>query len=325
MRCRLFFALFSLFAALGVVAHAEAPTDTPQVGFRKTITAEGVEVGIWFPAAGTPARQRLGLYSHEVVANATPLPGKYPLIVMSHGTGGSFSGHVDTAVALAKAGFVVAALTHLGDNWQDNSRATQIEDRPKALSQLITYMLNDAPERGVIDPQRIGAFGFSAGGFTVLAAAGGRPDFARLIPHCQAHPAYFDCQMIASHPRPTTAIPAPSMPSDTRLKALVVAAPALGFTFTEGLKDLSLPVQLWRADADEILPAPDYADAVRQALPQPAEFHAVPNAGHFDFLAPCVDVNLAPHICKSRAGFDRAAFHDAFNAEVVRFFSQSLR
>ena len=115
------------------------------------------------------------------------------------------------------------------------------------------------------------------------------------------------------------------MPADTRIKALIVAAPALGFTFAEGLKDLRLPVQLWRADADEILPAPDYADAVRQALPQPPEFHAVPNARHFDFLAPCVDVNLAPHICKSRAGFDRAAFHDAFNAEVVRFFSQSLR
>lgn len=325
MRCHLLFTLFLLFTAPGVAAHTEAPANTPQVGFRHAVTAEGVEVGIWFPAAGNPVRQRLGLYSHAVVTNAAPLSGAHPLIVMSHGTGGSFSGHVDTAVALAKAGFVVAALTHPGDNWQDNSRATQIGDRPKALSQLITYMLNEAPESRVIEPQRIGAFGFSAGGFTVLAAAGGHPDFARLIPHCRANPSYFDCQMIASHPRPTTAVPTPSTPADTRIKALVVAAPALGFTFAEGLKDLHLPVQLWRADEDEILPAPDYADAVRYALPQPPEFHAVPNAGHFDFLAQCVDVNLAPQICKSRAGFDRAAFHDAFNAEVVRFFSQSLR
>lgn len=325
MRCRLLFALFILFSALGVVARAETPSDTPQVGFRQTVTAQGVEVGVWFPATGTPVWQRLGLYGHEVVVNAAPLPGKHPLIVMSHGTGGSFSGHVDTAVALAKAGFVVAALTHPGDNWQDNSRATQIGDRPRALSQLITYMLSDAPESRFIDAQRIGAFGFSAGGFTVLAAAGGHPDLVRLIPHCQAHPSYFDCQMIAAHLRAAApTVPGASMPADTRIKALVVAAPALGFTFAEGLKALRVPVQLWRADADEILPAPDYADAVRQALPQPPEFHAVPNAGHFDFLAPCVDANRAPQICKSREGFDRVTFHKAFNAEVVRFFSQSL-
>jgi predicted dienelactone hydrolase len=48
-----------------------------------------------------------------------------PLVLISHGTGGSGASHYDTALALALAdeGFVVAALTHTGDNYMD--RATQ--------------------------------------------------------------------------------------------------------------------------------------------------------------------------------------------------------
>lgn len=325
MFSRLIPAVLLLCASLHSAAIAQTPiSPKSEVGFRRTVTPAGVEVGVWYPAEGTPTPQRLGLYSHQVVVDAQPIPGHYPLIVMSHGTGGSYSGHVDTAVALAQAGFIVAALTHRGDNWQDNSRATQIEARPKALSRLITYMLYEAPERAQIDRDHIGAFGFSAGGFTVLAAAGGQPDFSRLVDHCKAHPAFFDCQMIGTQPRKSA--PERIETADKRIKVLVVAAPALGFTFADkGLEQVRIPVQLWRADQDEILPAPYYADVVREALPVKPEFHSVPNAGHFDFLAPCIEVKLAPQICTSRPGFNRTAFHSAFNAEVVRFFNAHLR
>ena len=37
-----------------------------------------------------------------------------PVIVISHGSGGSFLGHHDTAETLADAGFVVAAISHPG-------------------------------------------------------------------------------------------------------------------------------------------------------------------------------------------------------------------
>ncbi len=99
-----------------------------------------------------------------------------PLIVISHGNGGDFRSHHDTATALAKAGFVVVALTHTGDNWRDQSRATDLVGRTRQLSVVIDYMTRDWSARDGIDADRIGAFGFSAGGFTVLAAAGGDPD-----------------------------------------------------------------------------------------------------------------------------------------------------
>lgn len=265
-----------------------------------------IEIGVWSPDPAPGAPQSL------------------PLVVFSHGSGGHFAGHRDTAVALAEAGFVAAALTHAGDNWRDHSRAVAIWDRPRQLELLVDYMLATWPGHAAIDPRRIGAFGFSAGGFTVLAAAGGDPDFSKVPPHCRAHPDYFDCRLVAGgavRPAPQPVV------HDPRIRALVVAAPALGFTFAPaGLANVRQPVQLWRAADDRILPHPDYAEAVRRALPRPPETHVVANAGHFDFLAPC-DANLAAHepqICASAPGFDRPAFHQAFDRAVTDFFRRNL-
>lgn len=49
-------------------------------------------------------------------------------------------------------------------------------------------------------------------------------------------------------------------------------------------------------------------------------------AGHFDFLPPCDEAlaRNAPMICAPTPGFDRAAFHQTFNAEVVAFFQTTL-
>lgn len=278
---------------------------TQSVTFARRMIADGdtqVEIGVWSPA--------------------TPATGPRPLVVISHGNGGDFRGHEDTARALAAAGFVVASLTHTGDNWRDQSGATDVARRPRQLSLLIETMVAE----GGIDPGRIGAFGFSAGGFTVLTAAGGEPDLSRVADHCRAHPDFYDCQLIAS-----AGLPAANGPTvwthNPRIKAVVAAAPALGFTFApDGLKGVTRPVQLWQAEDDRVLPAPAYVEPVRGALPTPPEFHFVPGAGHFDFLPPCRPEVLAsaPMICVSAPDFDRAAFHERLNAEVVRFFQQTL-
>jgi predicted dienelactone hydrolase len=300
-----------------------SPVAAREAGFEQVTTPQGVEVGIWYPAEGPARTVPIGAGVQTVVPDA-PLPaGQHALVVISHGTGGAFSSHADTAVALARAGFIVAALTHPGDNWRDQSKASTVEDRPRALSALIDYMLTDWRGHGGVDAGHIAAFGFSSGGFTVLAAAGGRPDLSLVAGHCAAHPAWFDCRLLASHPR--GALPVWTQQGDPRIKALVVAAPALGFTFGRtGLAGVTIPVQLWRADSDEILPAPDYADAVREALPRSPEFHGVPNAGHFDFLLPCLSPDTVPVICRSAPGFDRTAFHRDFNEQVVRFLSAAM-
>jgi predicted dienelactone hydrolase len=175
-------------------------------------------------------------------------------------------------------------------------------------------------------------FGFSAGGFTTLVSIGGVPDFSRVGPMCHQFPGDFACQLIAqngsnsnlSMPLTSTAARA----ADPRIKAAVVAAPALGFAFSpDGLKNVKVPVQLWRADNDALLPHPRYAEAVRLALPEAPDYHVVPNAGHFDFLVPCSNAlsSIAPAICTSAVSFDRASFHASFNAAVVSFLNKALK
>ncbi|MBS0490382.1 MAG: prolyl oligopeptidase family serine peptidase [Proteobacteria bacterium] len=306
-----------LIAALALSSAAPEPVTAPTpasaarpadpVAFSRLTVPDGdgpaIEAGVWSPPGGGR-----GL----------------PLVVISHGNGGDFRSHEDTAQALAAAGFVVAALTHTGDNWRDQSRATDVAGRPRQLSVLIDYMLTGWDGRAVIDPQRVGAFGFSAGGFTVLTAAGGQADLSRIAGHCQANPSFYDCRLIGAHP---VAEGSPAWTHDARIKAAVVAAPALGFAFTrEGLAGVKQPVQLWQAGGDQVLPAPWYVEPVRAGLPSAAEFHRVEGAGHFDFLRPCTPqlAAAAPAVCAPTPGFDRTKFHERFNAEVVRFLKTRL-
>lgn len=265
-----------------------------------------IEAAVWLP---------------EVAAFAGPRP----LIVMSHGNGGHAEGHHDTAEALATVGFVVAAVTHPGDNWRDDSRQTQLSGRPRHISLLIDHMTQVWSGPVAVDSTRIGAFGFSAGGFTVTALIGGVSDPTLIRRHCEAEPDVFACRLIR---RSTIDLSAwQPVGHDPRIRAAVIAAPGLGMAFTtESLAEVTLPVQLWQADGDEVLLAPFNVEPIRDRLGRVPEYHRVADAGHFDFLPPCSEALKAaiPMLCQSQAGFDRAAFHQAFNREAVRFFRDNL-
>jgi predicted dienelactone hydrolase len=289
-----------------------------------------VEVSVWYPTDAAPRAQPLGLFTAEVATDSRVTSGRHPLVVISHGNGGDDMSHIDTALALARAGYIAAALTHTGDNPHDHSRAIDVANRPRQLKLLVDYMLSDWGQHTAVDPARIGAFGFSAGGFTVLTAAGGEADLAKVLPYCQLHPAYYSCQLVARFPDATARIAAahPVWTHDTRIRAVVAAAPALGFAFGKsGLVAVTQPIQLWRAAEDHILPQPDSAEAVDHDLPIPPDYRVVANADHYDFLAPCSDAlaKVAAYICVSRPGFDRTAFHADFNRAVVAFFDATLR
>lgn len=314
------------------LALASAANAASSVRFEEVMVDAGplgrLPVGIWSPSDGPATPQALGTFT-QAVATTGPVAGDHlPLIVMSHGTGGWYGGHYDTALALAHAGFVVAALSHVGDTYEDDSQAAHIERRPSQFKRVVDYMLTAWPDHDRLDPDRVGAFGFSAGGFTVLAAAGGTPDFTKIGPHVRAHPDWFEAQLLRKAGVAPETIQQPGAIERTpQIKAMVVAAPALGFTFApNGLRNVTIPIQLWRAGRDHILPHPDYAQAVEEALPRTPEYHVEADADHFDFLAPCDDrlKTIAPPICASAPGFDRAVFHDAFNRAVVAFFLQNL-
>lgn len=302
------FAVISAFAALATLS-VSAPVlaqNADQTFHFTDAAGEVIEAGVWLP---------------DQAAGAGPRP----LVVISHGNGGAYQGHHDTAEALAEAGFVVAALTHPGDNWRDDSRQMRLTDRPGHVSLLIDHMTQKWSGPVEVDAARVGAFGFSAGGFTVTALVGGVSDPSRIQRHCEEQPQVFACRLISQYP--LDAATWRPIGHDARIRAAVIAAPGFGMAFSdESLAGVQVPIQLWQGEADEVLPAPFNVEPIRDRLGRRPEYHLVAGAGHFDFLPPCSPELQAafPVLCQSQAGFDRADFHRDFNRSVVAFFTAHL-
>jgi predicted dienelactone hydrolase len=189
-------------------------------------------------------------------------------------------------------------------------------------------MLGTWPGRDRIDPERIGAFGFSAGGFTVLTAVGAQPDLRLVAKHCAESPE-FVCDVLRHAKSALLNAEAPTTGEafvpDARIKAAVVAAPGLGFTMgPNGFAAVRAPIQLWSGDQDDKVPYATNARRVREALGSGVEFHSVPGAGHTSFLVPC-GVLAPPDLCSDPGQFDRKAFHRAMNASVVAFFEAKMK
>lgn len=321
--------LLALFATLlwPSPSGANPAASARKVRFEEVRIPNGDEppliAGIWYPP---PEPSRSGL------RGAPPSEARgMPLVVISHGGGGSYAGHEDTAIALVRAGFVTAAVTHAGDSSDDQSKVLMLWRRPAQLSRLIDFVLHDWRGHAVVDADRVGAFGFSNGGFTVLVAAGGIPDLLKIDPYCFAHPTHDLCQALRSanvHSVAAIVPPPGAWRPDPRIRAVAAAAPAFGFTFDgAGLAEVEVPVQLWRAADDLHQPHPWYEEAIRNALPRAPDYRVVPNASHYAFLPPCSAAKRpsVPEICRDRRGFDRAKFHRRFNAGLIAFFRRTLR
>jgi predicted dienelactone hydrolase len=169
--------------------------------------------------------------------------------------------------------------------------ARRMVDRPRHIARVLDYMLADWSGHGRLDPARIGIYGFSYGGFTALVAIGGTPDLRLLIQHCRQTPNEWVCKTggpgVSDVPRPDE-LPSPVFVHDSRIRAAVIAAPGLGFSFDKAaLASVTVPVQLWNGAEDERVPVATNAAVIRQALPTPPDFHLVEGAGHCAFLQPC--------------------------------------
>jgi predicted dienelactone hydrolase len=271
---------------------------------------------IWYPCAEPPGEVRLGKITLPGVVDC-PLPGEnLPLIAVSHGRGGSFVGHHDTKEALADAGFIVAAISHSGDNSSDLSRTGERSiffSRPADIKRMIDFMVGASPFAARIDRERIGFFGFSRGGNTGLVLIGAEPDWPGFDTFCRQSAGRFCGQALPTQP----------LTHDPRIKAAVLADPLAIFFAADSFAAIKVPLQLWASErgGDGVLPH-DVA-AVDRNLPAKHEYRVVSNAGHFAFVPPCPPA-AAPEFCTDAPGFDRVAFHTQFNADVLAFFRRNL-
>ena len=322
---------FRLAFALSLTATPAVASGFQFVEIPATATQPPIEAAVWYPtdasvpeAPNTPFGQAL--------AHGAPVAGDdLPVVVISHGDGGWFGGHAGLARDLARAGMVAVALNHPGNSDGDETAPPErwITERPRHLARVVEHMTADWDQAPYVDADRIGAFGFSAGGHSVLSAVGARVSLSRIAAHCTEAPEEFVCRtgmaeaVVAGAGEFAAPIP--------ELRTVVAVAPGFGFGFDpDQVAALDTAVQLWGGSQDDRVPYSSNVAPLAAALTAPSEAHQVADAGHFAFRPPC-DTALEeanPRVwelaCTDPVGFDRAAFQRRFNAAVVAFLAAQL-
>lgn len=337
-----------LLAAFMALLAWATPASAQYAGLRTLVVpgAEPVTVALFYPTPVVARTQPMGPWRPVVTPGApvaaVPLKG---LILISHGTGGHELGHHNLATRLAADGYLVAALRHPGDNWEDRSMITSgryFSERPRQVSRVLDALLA-SPEWGPRIPAgRIGAVGHSAGGYTVLTLAGAQAEPARAAQHCRSvsdDPGFCSLGKFPSRSQSGQAAPAAAAQvppasqdgplvsvADPRIRAVVAMAP-MAVVFTPGsLKAISVPVRLMVAERDAVLTGKYHGGYVAANL-LAAQASTVPGAGHFAFMAQSVWplASEAGDAAANPEGFDRVAYHATLENEVAEFLDRQLR
>ena len=301
-----------------------------------TPDAPTTTVALYYPTMAAPRAIAMGPFALDVAIGGKPVDKVKALILLSHGNAGTELGHSGLAQALARNGYLVAALRHPGDNWQDRSLIEKsperyFDERPRQASRVIDAILADPAwkDRIATDGRgpRVGALGHSAGGYTVLALAGATPDLSRMRQHCLAEAS--EDPIFCGMGRPGVAMPPSSAATpaleDERVRAIVAMAPAGVVLTAESLATVRPATMIYEAELDRFLVPRFHAEWVAKNLPAP-NLHRVPNAWHFAFMdtpsmslpSPDGDVAANP------PGFDRDAFLKQLAVEVTAFFDRTL-
>lgn len=256
-----------------------------------------------YPTAEPSSATSFGPYTMEVSADAAIMQGQFPLVIISHGNGGSHLIYRSISMALAMHGYIVAMPEHFGNNRNNNSlqeTITNLQYRPRHISLVVDELLASPIYKDHIAADKIAVIGHSMGGYTALALAGG-------IPRTR------EGQVI-----PVTA--------DPRIKAIVLMAPGTGW-FYQSLQHVTIPILLLMAEYDAVTPAWN-ADVVVNSVPDKSmvTLHTIKNAGHFSFISPFPDHMKSRSFIPSTDpdGFDREAFHRELPSMILSFLNNQL-
>jgi predicted dienelactone hydrolase len=339
--------LAALMLALPLAASAQTAIG---VGFQAIATHDPVNGGtmpgyMFYPSAQASHTVWVWPYELHATRGAAAIPGAKPLVVISHGHGGSDLGHKDLAIYLASHGFVVATLEHPKDNFRDASgdgHPHVMVGRPIQVSAVITRLLRDPRWKKLVDPQRIGVAGFSNGGYTSLLLVGAVPRFARFLVYCKAHPDDPNICAAADRLKAEAARQGQTIEQamtamqnslhcwgntdDPRIKAAFAMAPLSLIFDRSGLAAIDRPVFLAYGQDDEVLIPKYNVLHIAPFIKTLVGITMIPKAGHYVFLAPCSPelAHDAPGICKDPPGVDRADVHRRINARALAFFRETL-
>jgi predicted dienelactone hydrolase len=310
---------------------------------------------IWYPADAAVVEQMQWIGSADTpfakgakaARDATLLAGseKFPLILLSHGIGGSSSMMAWFGAALASHGYIAAAVNHPGNNALEDYTipgAVFWGQRARDLSALLDLLLADPTFGPRIDPKRVGAAGFSLGGLTVIELAGGIAEFSRYQDFCKSPKADGMCIDTIEYPGLLAKVTALAKTDsamqaafaenskshrDPRIRAIFAIAPAIGPAFDPAsLAKISIPTQIVAGSADTVVPIETSAKFFAAKIPG-AQLSILQAVGHYTFLATCAELGdrTKPQLCIDQAGILRDEIHAQTATMAVHFFDANLK
>ncbi len=309
-----------------------------------------LRITIWYPATGREREVDIGPAADPVfvagrLAIRAPFADtvRHPLILASHGFGGTAQQLTWLGAPLARHGFIVAAVDHPGTNGIDGvtpEGAYAPWERAGDLKAALDFLLADPAFASHIDATHIGVAGFSLGGFTGALEAGARTNFDQFIRFCDGPARDAICNPQLEFPLDyhdqAEVLARPEVRDlkarehndfrDPRIVAAFLVAPALiqALDFAS-VKHISIPVEIVLGSADPIAPPGTNGELLARLIPK-ARLKALPGVGHYDFLLQCgpAGTKEAKPYCADGVGTKRADTHASTVAAAIAFFDGTI-
>ncbi len=303
------------------------------IGFKKlnvyfSKTDEKFPLALVYPTSTPSKKVKFGAFEMDLAIGADVAKGKFPLAVISHGSGGSNLAHRSIAFELAKNGYVVAMPLHPKNNYQNNSMAGTLENyinRPLHISVSIDRISKDKSLATSVDFDKLAVIGHSVGGYSALGATGAKGDTKHIIDLCTK--LKINAPFCANDKLKSQKI---LNKKDKRVKALVLLAP-VGILFRDknSLDDVNVPIFMLKAGKDKELKEPYHSDLIAKNYKHKdlLNYCEVANAGHFSFISPfpkSIEKEVGI-VAMDPKGFDRVKFHDILSQDIVCFLDRALK
>ena len=297
---------------------------------------------VWYPTIDTarpPADTHYPFVHVPAIRDGQLAGQKFPLILISHGTGGGRLTLEWLADQLVQNGFVVAAVDHYGNTYDHKIAEDFVEPwrRPLDISYAITALLNDKTFGSHIDTARIGAAGFSIGGYTVLGLAGAQLDLLALEKYFstpggakEMHiPEFPDIERHLDSSAVLASFNSSPPLKDSRIKAFFAICPAIGqgFTTEKQFREVHAPVYIVGAQSDSIAPVKTNAAHYHQLI-RGSKLTIVPGkVGHYVFLNEATEAykKQAPFPFTDDPSVNRHEVQERVAQLAVDFFKENLK
>lgn len=230
-------------------------------------------------------------------------PTDLPVVLLSHGTGGSAASLSWFANGLAELGYAVLAVDHHGNTAVEDYHPAGFVcwwERMADLKVILSYHLKRGPFIRRLSPKDIHVAGFSLGGYTALGLAGAITDMslfhkaAAAFPKLGKGPKEFpDVADEVPRLQKTSPVFAASWGrqsqdyTESRIRSVFAMAPAptVRAFREESLRKIKLPIGILTGKADVEAPYTECSQWIADRAPVATLINAGNNAGHYQFIA----------------------------------------